>query len=308
MGCDGGSSRSARCWRSPPPPTGRPRPGRRGPRGPRRGAGPEARGAVGAELLGLRAPQADQGRPQGRPRRRPGPGRPADARRRHPGRQPGQAALHHPRRPDRGARPGPRAAGLHRQPARTRSGWRTSPTARRGPGIVYVAFVIDVFSRRIVGWKAARSMHAAAGRRRVEHGRVDPARRRPRRRRSATRDAGVQYTSIAYTDRLDDIGAAPSIGTVGDSFDNAMAESVIGLFKTELHRNPAALAAQRRPLARPRRPRDRHLRMGRVVQRGTPPRRARRPHPSRGRTRPSSTTSTPRAASTVASSTPPWWG
>ena len=53
---------------------------------------------------------------------------------------------------------------------------------------------------------------------------------------------GSQYTSIAYTDRLDDIGAAPSIGTVGDSYDNAMAESVMGLFKTELHRNPAALA------------------------------------------------------------------
>jgi hypothetical protein len=48
--------------------------------------------------------------------------------------------------------------------------------------------------------------------------------------------------SIAYTDQLDDIGASPSIGTVGDSFDNAMAESVIGLFKTELHRNPADLA------------------------------------------------------------------
>ncbi|HXY28212.1 MAG TPA: hypothetical protein VEH82_08020 [Acidimicrobiales bacterium] len=47
---------------------------------------------------------------------------------------------------------------------------------------------------------------------------------------------------MAHTERLDDIGAAPSIGTVGDSYDNAMAESVIGLFKTELHRNPAALA------------------------------------------------------------------
>jgi transposase InsO family protein len=56
-------------------------------------------------------------------------------------------------------------------------------------------------------------------------------------------DAGSQYTSIAYTDRLDDIGASPSIGTVGDSFDNAMAESVNALYKTELHRNPAALAA-----------------------------------------------------------------
>ena len=52
-----------------------------------------------------------------------------------------------------------------------------------------------------------------------------------------------QYTSITYTDRLDEIGAAPSIGTVADSFDNAMAESVNALFKTELHRNPAILAA-----------------------------------------------------------------
>jgi putative transposase len=51
-----------------------------------------------------------------------------------------------------------------------------------------------------------------------------------------------QYTSIAYTDRIADVGAAPSIGTVGDSYDNAMAETVMGLFKTELHRNPAALA------------------------------------------------------------------
>ncbi len=56
-----------------------------------------------------------------------------------------------------------------------------------------------------------------------------------------------QYTSILYTERLDDVGAAPSIGTVGDSFDNAMAESVMGLFKTELHRNPAALAANGGP-------------------------------------------------------------
>jgi transposase InsO family protein len=52
----------------------------------------------------------------------------------------------------------------------------------------------------------------------------------------------AQYTSITYTDRLAEIGAAPSIGTVGDSYDNALAESAIGLFKTELHRNPAAIA------------------------------------------------------------------
>ena len=52
----------------------------------------------------------------------------------------------------------------------------------------------------------------------------------------------TQYTSLLYTDRIDEIGAAPSIGTVGDSFDDAMAESVMGIYKTELHRNPAVLA------------------------------------------------------------------
>ena len=57
----------------------------------------------------------------------------------------------------------------------------------------------------------------------------------------------AQYTSIAYTDRLEEIGAAPSIGTIGDSFDNALAETTIGLVKTELHRNPAALAANGGP-------------------------------------------------------------
>ena len=56
-------------------------------------------------------------------------------------------------------------------------------------------------------------------------------------------DAGSQYTSVSYTDRLADIGAVPSIGTVGDSYDNAMAESMMGIFKTELYRNPAVLKA-----------------------------------------------------------------
>ena len=55
-------------------------------------------------------------------------------------------------------------------------------------------------------------------------------------------DAGSQYTSVAYTDRIDELGVCASIGTVGDSYDNALAESVMGLFKTELHRNPAVLA------------------------------------------------------------------
>jgi len=108
-------------------------------------------------------------------------------------------------------------------------------------GIVYVAFIVDVFSRRIVGWKAARTMHASLV--------IDALNMAAWTRRGVDldgvichSDAGSQYTSIAYTGRLDEIGAAPSIGTVGDSFDNALAETTIGLFKTELHRNPAALA------------------------------------------------------------------
>jgi transposase InsO family protein len=113
-------------------------------------------------------------------------------------------------------------------------------------GIVYVAFIIDVFSRRIVGWKAARTMTIPLV--------LDALNMAAWTRRGVAldglichSDAGSQYTSIAYTDRLDEIDAAPSIGTIGDSFDNAMAESVIGLFKTELHRNPAALATNGGP-------------------------------------------------------------
>ena len=113
-------------------------------------------------------------------------------------------------------------------------------------GIVYVAFVVDVFSRRIVGWKAARTMHASLV--------VDALNMAAWTRRGVDldglichSDAGSQYTSIAYTDRLGELDASPSIGTIGDSFDNAMAETTIGLFKTELHRNPAALVANGGP-------------------------------------------------------------
>jgi putative transposase len=108
-------------------------------------------------------------------------------------------------------------------------------------GIVYIAFILDVFSRRIVGWKAARSMTAALV--------IDALNMAAWTRRHTSiegvichSDAGSQYTSIAHTERMDDIGAAPSIGTVGDSFDNAMAEAINALYKAELYRNPAALA------------------------------------------------------------------
>lgn len=109
-------------------------------------------------------------------------------------------------------------------------------------GVVYVAFVVDVFSRRIVGWKAARTMHSSLV--------VDALNMAAWTRRGTDlaglichNDAGSQYTSIAHTDRLAELDARASIGTVGDSYDNAMAEAVNALYKTELHRNPAVLAA-----------------------------------------------------------------
>ena len=107
-------------------------------------------------------------------------------------------------------------------------------------GVVYVAFIVDVFSRRFVGWKASRSMTADLV--------VDALNMAAWTRRTTLdglirhTDAGAQYTSVSYTDRIDGLGVCASIGTVGDSYDNAMAESVMGIFKTELHRNPAVLA------------------------------------------------------------------
>ncbi len=102
-------------------------------------------------------------------------------------------------------------------------------------GFVYVAFVIDVYARCIVGWRVARSMStdlvldafeqalwARAGARGVIH----------------HSDRGSQYLSIRYSQRLTEAGVQPSVGSVGDSYDNALAETIIGLFKTEvIHRH-----------------------------------------------------------------------
>jgi putative transposase len=103
-------------------------------------------------------------------------------------------------------------------------------------GMVYVAFVIDAYSRRILGWRAARSMQTALVLDALEQALWT------RRRDGAGdlaglvhhTDAGSQYTSIAFTERLAAAGVSGSVGTVGDAYDNALAESVIGLFKTEL--------------------------------------------------------------------------
>jgi len=98
-------------------------------------------------------------------------------------------------------------------------------------GFVYVAFVIDVFARCIVGWRVSRSMQTdlvldaleqALHARQLGDGLIHHS------------DRGCQYLSIRYTERLQEVGVEPSVGSTGDSYDNAMAESIIGLYKTEV--------------------------------------------------------------------------
>ena len=102
-------------------------------------------------------------------------------------------------------------------------------------GFVYVAFVIDAFARRIVGWRVSRSMQAGFVLDALEQALHD---RRPAETDGLVHhsDRGSQYVSIKYTERLADAGIEPSVGSVGDSYDNALAETVIGLFKTEVIR------------------------------------------------------------------------
>ena len=102
-------------------------------------------------------------------------------------------------------------------------------------GFVYVAFVIDAFARRIVGWRVSRTAHASFVLDALEQALHD---RRPVRGSGLIHhsDRGVQYVSIHYTERLAQAGIEPSVGSVGDSYDNALAETVNGLFKTEIVR------------------------------------------------------------------------
>ena len=102
-------------------------------------------------------------------------------------------------------------------------------------GFVYVAFVIDVFSRRIVGWRASTSLRTDLALDALEQAIWDRLDGDPQRLVHHS-DAGSQYLSIRYTERLAEAGIEPSVGSVGDSYDNALAETVIGLFKTEVIR------------------------------------------------------------------------
>ncbi|WP_374140105.1 IS3 family transposase [Sphingomonas sp.] len=103
-------------------------------------------------------------------------------------------------------------------------------------GFVYVAFVIDVYARYIVGWRVSRTAHASFVLDALEQALHD---RRPVHRGGLVHhsDRGSQYLSIKYTERLAEAGIEPSVGSVGDSYDNALAETINGLYKAEvIHR------------------------------------------------------------------------
>jgi putative transposase len=103
-------------------------------------------------------------------------------------------------------------------------------------GFVYVAFVIDVYARYIVGWRVSRTAHASFVLDALEQALHD---RRPVHRGGLIHhsDRGSQYVSIKYTERLAEAGIEPSVGSVGDSYDNALAETINGLYKAEvIHR------------------------------------------------------------------------
>ena len=100
-------------------------------------------------------------------------------------------------------------------------------------GFVYVAFVIDAYARRIVGWRVSRTARAGFVLDALEQALHD---RRPVHRSGLIHhsDRGSQYVSIRYTERLAEAGIEPSVGSVGDSYDNALAETINGLYKAEL--------------------------------------------------------------------------
>jgi len=100
-------------------------------------------------------------------------------------------------------------------------------------GMVYVAFVIDVFARKIVGWRVSKSMTTSFV---LDALNQAICQRAPSEADKLIHhsDRGSQYLSIKYTERLAEAGIDPSVGSVGDSYDNALAESTIGLFKTEV--------------------------------------------------------------------------
>ncbi|MBS3823146.1 MAG: IS3 family transposase [Wenzhouxiangellaceae bacterium] len=110
-----------------------------------------------------------------------------------------------------------------------REGYAVARCVATWRGFAYTAFVIDTFDDRIVGWRTSHSMRAGLV--------LDALEQALAARSTDDSDRGTQYVSIRYTERLRQVGIGPSVGSTGDSYDNALAESIIGLYKTEvIHR------------------------------------------------------------------------
>ena len=128
-----------------------------------------------------------------------------------------------------------RRAGRRNPPIERRQGAPVRPYTyvATWTGFVYVAFVTDVFSRKIVGWRVSNSLRSDLALDALEQALYS---------RTGTdgpvhhSDRGSQYLSIRYTERLAEVGIESSVGSVGDSYDNALAETIIGLYKTEVIR------------------------------------------------------------------------
>jgi putative transposase len=138
-------------------------------------------------------------------------------------------------KPDAGAGRAPDLVDRHFDPTEPNRLWVLDITyVPTWSHVTYVCFIVDAFSRRIVGWRVATNMRTdmvldalemAAWARGTQLGGL-----------VCHSDAGSQFTSIRFGDRLAELGALPSIGSIGDSYDNALAETVNGLYKTELIR------------------------------------------------------------------------
>lgn len=136
-------------------------------------------------------------------------------------------------RPDKTAQRAPDLVKRHFNATRPDALWVSDFTyVSTWSGFVYVAFIVDVYARMVVGWRVSTSMTTDLVMDALEQ--AVWTRRRPLDGLVAHSDAGSQYVAIRYTERLAEIGARPSIGTVGDSYDNSMAESFNGLYKNEL--------------------------------------------------------------------------
>ena len=146
-------------------------------------------------------------------------------------------------------------------------------------GVAYVCFIVDAYSRMIVGWRVASHMRTTMVLDAIEMARWSRGNRLPDLRCHS--DAGSQFTSIRYGERLAEIGAVPSIGTVGDSFDNALAETVNGYYKAELIYGPARTGGVEDRRGR----RAGHPELGLLAQHRPPARLPRRPTPDRVRDR-----------------------